>query len=123
MQQERTVRRRRRWSTEEKRCLLEAWRASGLSAREFSRVEGVQKTSLWRWAREPRLAERATGAAKAAIKFAPVHIASEAPKPVSSRERVVAEVIVHDVRVRVLEGAEASQIVSLVKALTGVLAC
>ena len=122
MQQEKAVR-RRRWSMEEKRSVLEAWRGSGLSAREFSRLKGVQKTSLWRWAREPRLAESPTGQPKASIKFAPVHIASEAPKPFSSRERVVAEVVVRDVRVRVLEGAEASQIVSLVKALMRGVAC
>jgi transposase-like protein len=123
MQQDKTVRRRQRRSTEEKRSLLEAWRASGLSAREFARRQGIQKTCLWRWSREPLLTGSSTAQPKTSITFAPVHVASEQPKLVSTDGRVVAEVVVRDVRVRVLEGADASQIVSLVKALTGGLAC
>jgi transposase-like protein len=123
MQQDKTVRRRQRRSAEEKQSLLAAWRASGLSAREFSRREGVQKTCLWRWSRESGLTVSSAATAKTSIKFAPVHIASERPKGASTDERVVAEVVVHDVRVRVVEGAETSQIVSLVKALTRGLAC
>jgi transposase-like protein len=123
MQQDKAVRRRRRRSVEEKRSLLEAWRASGLSAREFSRREGIQKTCLWRWSREPRLTESSPAQPKTSITFAPVHVASERRKGVSTEERVMAEVVVQGVRVRVLDGAEASQIVTLVKALTGGLAC
>lgn len=123
MQQDKTVRRRRRRSDEEKRSLLEAWQSSGLSAREFSRREGVQKTCLWRWSRESRLTDAPTGNPKASIKFAPVHVAGASTKPVSSGERVVAEVVVQGVLVRVHDGADASQIASLVKALTGGLAC
>jgi transposase-like protein len=123
MQQDKTVRRRRRRSVEEKRSLLDAWRASGLSAREFSRREGIQKTCLWRWSREPRLTESSTAQPKNSITFAPVHVAREQRKGVSTDERVMAELVVHSVRVRVLDGADASQIVSLVKALAGGLAC
>ena len=117
------MRRRRRWSAEEKHSLLEAFRASGLSAREFSRREGLQKTSLWRWSREPGQVESETRQTKASITFAPVHVASTASKRSSCSERVVAEVLVRDVRVRVLDGADAVQVASLVKALTGGLAC
>jgi transposase-like protein len=123
MQQDKVVRRRRRWSAEEKEALLNAWRASGLSAREFSRREGLQKTSLWRWSREPRQAVSAARKQKASITFAPVHVANAASKLVASAERVVAEVLVRDVRVRVLAGADATQVADLVKALTGGLAC
>jgi transposase-like protein len=78
MQQDKPVRRRRRWSAEEKEALLNAWRASGLSAREFSRREGLQKTSLWRWSRERRQAVSAARKQKASITFAPVHVANSA---------------------------------------------
>ena len=123
MQQDRTVRRRRRRSPEEKDALLKAWRTSGLSAREFSRREGLQKTSLWRWSREPRQAAPEARKPKASITFAPVHVANAASKPVTSAERVLAEVLVRDLRVRVLAGAYAAQVANLVKALSGGIAC
>jgi transposase-like protein len=123
MQQDRTVRRRRRRSPEEKDSLLKAWRASGLSAREFSRREGLQKTSLWRWSREPRQVAPEARKTKASITFAPVHVSSATSKPMTSTERVVAEVLVRDVRVRVLAGADAAQVADLVKALSGGGAC
>jgi transposase-like protein len=122
MQQDKPVRRRRRRSTEEKDSLLDAWRASGLSAREFSRREGLQKTSLWRWSREPRQAASETRKPKGMITFAPVHVVNAASKPVAA-ERVVAEVLVREVRVRVLAGADAAQVADLVKALSGGSAC
>jgi transposase-like protein len=121
MQQDRMVRRRRRRSAEEKRSLLESWRASGLSAREFCRREGVQKASLWRWRRELEVSESEARKSKASITFAPVHVASL--RPVSTTERVVAEVVVREMRVRVLDGADAAQVADLVKALLGGVAC
>jgi transposase-like protein len=123
MQQDRTVRRRRRRSPDEKDSLLQAWRTSGLSAREFSRREGLQKTSLWRWSREPRQTTPEARKPKASITFAPVHVANATSKLVTSTERVVAEVLVRDVRVRVLAGADAAQVADLVKALSGGVAC
>jgi transposase-like protein len=123
MQQDKPVRRRRHRSPEEKASLLDAWHASGLSAREFSRREGLQKTSLWRWSREPGQAATATRKPKASITFAPVHVASEASQPVALAERVMAEVLVRDVRVRVLAGADAAEIADLVKALAGGTSC
>jgi transposase-like protein len=123
MQQDRTVRRRRRRSTDEKASLLDAWRRSGLSAREFSRREGLQKTSLWRWSRELGQVAAELRKPKDLIAFAPVHVANAAPKPVASAERVVAEVLVRDVRIRVLAGADAVQVADLVKALTGGRSC
>ena len=123
MQQDRTVRRRRRRSTDEKASLLDAWRRSGLSAREFSRREGLQKTSLWRWSRELGQVASEVKKPKALIAFAPVHVANAVSKPVASAERVVAEVLVRDVRVRVLAGADAVQVADLVKALTGGTLC
>ena len=103
--------------------MLQAWRASGLSAREFSRREGLQKTSLWRWSREPRPSAPDARKSKASITFAPVHVANAMSKPATSTERVVAEVLVRDVRVRVLAGADAAQVADLVKALSGGGAC
>lgn len=123
MQQDRTVRRHRRRSADEKASLLDAWRRSGLSAREFSRREGLQKTSLWRWSREFGNVAAKVRKPKALIAFAPVHVANAAPKPVTPTERVMAEVLVRDVRVRVFAGADALQVRDLVKALTGGAAC
>lgn len=123
MQQDTAVRRRRRRSAEEKQSLLHAWRTSGLSAREFSRREGLQKTSLWRWSREPGLVASEGRKPKVSITFAPVHVASMASKPIAVVERVVAEVLVRDVRVRVLDGADAAQVAGLVKALAGGSTC
>lgn len=123
MQQDKAVSRRRRRSAAEKESLLKAWRSSGLSAREFSRREGLQKTSLWRWSREPGLAVAEGRKPKALITFAPVHVANAASRPVVLAERVVAEVLVRDLRVRVLAGADAAQVADLVKALSGGSAC
>ena len=122
MQESKAVRRRQRRSDEEKRSLLEAWRASGLSAREFSRREGLQQTSLWRWNRAPGQVAVEARKPKTSITFAPVHVAMAA-KSRLLEERVVVEVVVHDVRVRVLDGADAAQVARLVRALTGGLAC
>lgn len=123
MQQDKAVRRRRRRSAEEKQSLLHAWRTSGLSAREFSRREGLQKTSLWRWSRERGLVAVEGRKPKASITFAPVHVASMASKAIAVVERVVAEVLVRDVRVRVLDGADVAQVAGLVKALAGGSTC
>jgi len=46
-----------------------------------------------------------------------------ASKSSTSAERVVAEVLVRDVRVRVMAGADAAQVADLVRALSGGLAC
>ena len=55
--------------------------------------------------------------------FAPVRVTSAADKPLAVAERIVAEVVVRDVRLRVLDGADAAQVARLVKALTGGAAC
>jgi len=124
MQQDKTVRHRRRWSADEKRALLDAWQASGLSVWEFSRQKGLQKTCLWRWIRERGLNKSTTGSRpKTSVTFAPVHVRSVTDKSPSSTDRVVAEVMVRDVRLRVIDGADAVQIARLVKALTGGPAC
>jgi len=123
MQQDKTVRHRRRWSADEKRALLDAWQASGLSVWEFSRQKGLQKTCLWRWKRERGLNKSTTDSKpKTSVTFAPVHVTS-VTKPPSSTDRVVAEVMVRDVRLRVIDGADAVQVARLVKALTGGSAC
>ena len=44
--------RRRRFSEQERKQLIAAWRESGMSAAKFSERAGVNKSNLWRWASE-----------------------------------------------------------------------
>ena len=115
-------RRCKQWTAAEKEHWLSQLSASGLSVREFSRREGIQKTSLWRWKRERA---ESVGAAPrppaATVRFAPVQVAS--PSSVV-KELVLADVRVGDaLRVRVYEGADTKQVASLIKALSGGSAC
>lgn len=125
MSQERDRRRRVLRSADEKRALLAAWDSSGLSAHAFAKREGVRSSCLWRWRRESKtgdLEPRKTGPKpRPAITFAPVHISKPSPRTVVvGAERAIAEVVLGgDVRVRVLEGADMSQVSLLVRALAG----
>jgi transposase-like protein len=126
MQKDRDVRERRRWSAEEKRELLERWKASGEPASEFARKEGLSPGNLWRWQRdgveaEPEPAPRA----RAAITFAPVQVSRAGAAVVSNGVgRPWLEVVVHDgLRVRVLEGADMDAASRFVLALSGRAAC
>src|SRR5690606_36547850 len=46
--------RQRRYSETERRCLLEEWRASGQTAREFAKARGLGADNLYRWSWEQR---------------------------------------------------------------------
>lgn len=125
MKQERSGRRERR-SADEKQALLSAWGASGLSARAFAARAGVRTSSLWRWKRAAADGAKKSSAvpARSAITFAPVHITKTSPqRDLTITERAVAEVVLRDVRVRVLDGAEVEQVARLVRALAGGVAC
>jgi transposase-like protein len=116
-------RRRQRRTDEEKQALLAAWRASGLSVREFSKREGVQKTCLWRWKRAEQSA-RDPSKGRTSISFAPVHIAKRETGAAVVAERVLVEVSVGaDLRVRVYDGANVVEASRFVRALVGRSGC
>lgn len=123
MSQERSARRRTRRSTEEKQALIAAWRASGLSARAFEEREGVRTSCLWRW--KKALSEaKAAPRARPSVTFAPVHVVKDAESKAASSERVIAEVALgHDIRLRVVDGADVEQVARLVRALGGGVTC
>lgn len=125
MSQNRSVRRHVQRSVEEKAALVSEWEHGGLSAQAFERQHGLSKNSLWRWKRDAALARRDESAAsRPAITFAPVHIAKTQATAVINTERVMAEVVLgREVRVRVLEGADARQVSLLVRALMGGSTC
>ena len=128
MNQERIVRRRVHRSADEKEALLSAWEASGLSAREFAKREGVRTSCLWRWRRAgssaASRARKAPAKSQPAMTFAPVHIMKAAPQAEHDSERVIAEVVLsRDVCIRVLNGADMGQVALLLRALAGGVAC
>ena len=121
--QQGATRRRRRRTDEEKQALLAAWRASGLSVREFSKREGVQKTCLWRWQRAEQ-STREPSKRRTSISFAPVHIAKRETGAAVVAERVLVEVSVGpDLRVRVYDGANVVEASRFVRALAGRSGC
>ena len=121
------MRRRVHRSADEKQALLSAWEASGLSARDFAKREGVRTSCLWRWRRaaggDSSKAKEATRNLRSAITFAPVHVAMAQAKTVLSADRTIAEVVLGRVCVRVLDGADMAQVSLLVHALAGVSSC
>ena len=125
VQQEKQTRRRVYCSEDEKRELLDGWRKSGLSAREFSSRTGLKPSCLWRWKRAAReqVASREVKPQRS-ITFAPVHVTkSEQSLPITS-ERVQAEVLLgRELRVRVFEGADVVQVSELIRALAGDATC
>ena len=109
---------RQRRSVDEKRSLVAEWRASGLSAREFSQSRGVTKSGLWNWA---KMVERETPrVARRAITFAPVHVTRGASSVAEAATgRVVLEALRGDgLRVRVFDGASSGQVEAVVAALS-----
>jgi hypothetical protein len=93
MTQERNVRRRVSRSASEKKALLSAWEASGLSARAFAKREDVRTSCLWRWKRAASAAAKPTKAAsrsRPAITFAPVHVTKAHASHVMVPDRTVA---------------------------------
>ena len=70
------VERRRRWPDAEKRRILEATLAPGVSMAEVARANGVAKSLVFAWRRQARQARDA--ASKPAAMFLPVEIAEAA---------------------------------------------
>jgi hypothetical protein len=105
---------------DEKRALVVEWRASGLSAREFSESRGITKSGLWNWA---KLVERETPRGlRRAITFAPVHV-TQGSSPSSAAEaatgRVVLEALRTDgLRVRMFDGASSVHVEAVIAALS-----
>ena len=125
MQQEKQTRRRVYRSEDEKRELLDGWRKSGLSAREFSSRTGIKPSCLWRWKRAAREQVTSTEVKRELpITFAPVHVTNSTPSTATGSGRVQAEVLLgRELRVRVFEGADVVQVSLLIQALAGGATC
>lgn len=113
------VRRRGRWSEEEKRVLVARWQASGLSAREFGAREGILVGNLWNW---KSLQAKAPRKSREAITFAPVRVKGEASvvrTDVLDASRIAMELAFESgVRLRVFSGADMRAVGELVDALS-----
>ena len=125
MTQSRSARRNVHRSAEEKAALVAEWEGGGLPVHAFERQHGLPRNSLWRWKRDAGRGHRAGRASsRPSITFAPVHVAVPTSTTVVNAERVIAEVVLgREVRVRVLENADALQVSHLVRALMGGTAC
>ena len=125
MTQSRSARRNVHRSVEEKAALVAEWEGGGLPVHAFEREHGLPRNSLWRWKRDAGHARRAgTASSRPSITFAPVHIAEGASTTVVNAERVIVELVLgRELRVRVLENADARQVSLLVHALMGGSAC
>jgi len=115
---------RRRIRSEEWVRLVDAWRASGLSARAFAAQAGVRAATLLWWSSELARRERGAGGAKQAtvgVTFLPVSV--RAPLRQESASEVCARVEVGKFVVQVLNGSNMPQVAELCRALSGEAAC
>lgn len=118
------MRRRVRRSTDEKRALLAAWRASGLSARAFAAREGIRTSCLWRWRRALERGGKPATRERPSVTFAPVHVVKRADVRTPHSERAIAEVSLgNEIRLRVIDGADVVQVARLLRALAGGAEC
>lgn len=60
---------RRRFTTEQKRAILERYRASGLSQGRFAKREGIALASLTRWLRKERNAGKRPDPAESTVEL------------------------------------------------------
>jgi len=120
---QREKRRRRRWSEEEKRTLVQRWKASGLSARDFAIQEGLSASNLSNWS-SPRRSSAAREGTRSnkpvrTVTFAPVEVAKTPSQADDAGSRVQLELVVGSARVLVFEGADARMVSELVLAVAG----
>ena len=112
------VRSSTRWSTDEARRILDEWATSDETLHAFAKGRGLVPQRLWWWQKRLGGKRRPRGAGSAAIATVPAFL------PVTVRavepESILATVETADglrVELRVLDGASASWVASLVKAL------
>lgn len=124
MQAQSARRTRGRWSEDEKRGYVSRWEASGLTAREFGKREGVRPENLYRWQRET--APAAPQAPRPSVTFTPVKVStpveSERSSELASGLAIEVE-LPSGVRVRVYRGADIRAANEVLSALFGRRAC
>ena len=112
----RTTRTERRW-----RRIVEEWRQSGLSAREFAEGRGVSAGMIYAWS--SRLGKQGTasgtGTQPATPKFLPVAIIDQAPAAPQERSCALEVVLPHGEIIRVSPGADLAHLGRVVAALRG----
>lgn len=125
--------RRRRFSEQERKQLIAAWRESGMSAAKFSERAGVNKSNLWRWASEfeSALQPRSRGG-RAQRQAKPRFIELRVNQPMERRDAAVSgdgHAPLFDVagplgmRVRVYAGADVEALSRLLAALSAGARC
>ena len=107
--------RRRHWSSQERARILAAIAAPGAVVAEVARREDVCTSLVYKWRREARRAEMATG-------FAPVVIEAAPPAPPAASSGTVGEagvimVEVNEARVRIFASAPTALVAATLKAL------
>ena len=114
-------RRRRRWDAEEKRRLVERWKASGLSARECAVQEGLPASNLSKWSKPRRDAATRRGKTKPlrTVTFASVQVPKKPSLHKEAGGHVQLELVLGSARVRVFAGADARMVSELVLAVAG----
>lgn len=106
-----------RWSLDEAQAILDEWKTSGETLHGFAQGHGLVPQRLWWWQKRLAGKRRRRGADKAravAPAFVPVTVRPGGP------EAVLATVEIGNgvrVELRVLDGASAAWVVSLVKSL------
>ena len=124
MQSDRERRKRRQWTEDEKRDLLERWKTSGLTAKEFAAGEGVARHNLFRWRRTGGPRPRKP---RSAVTFAPLKVLSLAGGVGEASERVAGLVLELELpsgaRARVYGGADMQAAGALLSAVFGRVAC
>ena len=111
----RTTRTERRW-----RRIVDDWRQSGLSAREFAKGKGISAGMIYAWS--SRLGKQGTSlppVPPTAPKFLPVAIIEEASSVLPGRSDLFEVVLPRGEVIRVLPGADLAQLGRVVAALRG----
>ena len=101
----------RYWREEDARTVLTAWRASGLSAVEFGRRNGVSARRLLRWAS----VVGSGGVVERSLSF--VELTNDGGAPPARRDAL--EIVVGGAVVRVAGGFDPALLAEVVRALRG----
>ena len=113
----------RRRTEDDWRALVLAWRASGLSAREFCSQRGIAKSGLWKWSGKFQQPASPPAAKGKAIAFVPLHVTPKAggmsPDTGGTQLRVTLEVVGCDgISARFYEGSSRADIEAVVTAMS-----
>lgn len=105
---------RKHFSDDQQKQLLDEWRMSGLTGKQFTESRSLAAGSLWRW-RKRWNADAAAGG------FKPVLLRANAePSTTSASEHIVAEISSGAVKVKLFAGIDNATLAHLISALRGI---